>query len=153
CVCSLGAGLAVWQASASRPGETEPAKQEASKATAIEPHRRKVDRFGDQLPDGALARVGTVRFRSPSPKLQDRGDVVFLLDGKTIVSVHSSDSTVRFWDCATGKERCCINGPPGCFGVSASPDGNTLAVGGKTEVWTWDLGALPPRQRWRQQPP
>ncbi len=57
------------------------------------------DCFGDPLPDGVAARMGTVRFRHG-------GDVEFvgyLPDGKTILSF-GKDDTVRWWDAESGKE-------------------------------------------------
>jgi RNA polymerase sigma factor (sigma-70 family) len=62
-------------------------------------HREpRVDAFGDPLPEGALARLGTVRF--------NHGDGLnslhFSPDGHTIIS--EGAGTVRLWDAATGKE-------------------------------------------------
>src|SRR5439155_22596112 len=57
------------------------------------------DQSGDPLPDGALARVGTTRWR--------HGGVVILAsmlpDGQTVVTV-SADRTVRLWEFPSGKE-------------------------------------------------
>ena len=58
----------------------------------------KVDRQGDPLPDGAITRMGTTRWR--------HGDnIVFLAfpSDKTMLTV-ARDSTIRLWDRATGKE-------------------------------------------------
>src|SRR5215470_17318013 len=66
---------------------------------AGEPPR--ADRYGDPLPDGALARVGTVRFRQGGapPFLS------FTPDGKTLISADSAvDTTIRFWEAATGRQ-------------------------------------------------
>jgi RNA polymerase sigma factor (sigma-70 family) len=57
------------------------------------------DLFGDPLPAGAIARLGTVRWR--------HDDFVYLVamppNGKTVVSA-GYDRFVRVWDFATGKE-------------------------------------------------
>jgi RNA polymerase sigma factor (sigma-70 family) len=58
-----------------------------------------VDRHGDPLPPGAIARLGTVRFR--------HGDWVrsigFTPDGQRVVS-HGWGDGIRVWDAATGRE-------------------------------------------------
>ena len=59
----------------------------------------KVDAFGDPLPPGAIARLGTVRWRHAD----GASFVAFLPDGKTLLSA-GGDATVRIWDVATGKE-------------------------------------------------
>jgi RNA polymerase sigma factor (sigma-70 family) len=57
------------------------------------------DAFGDPLPPGAMARLGTVRWRHGAPV----HFVAMLPDGKTVVSA-ANDRFVRIWDFATGKE-------------------------------------------------
>ena len=57
------------------------------------------DVYGDALPDGAVKRIGTVRFRHG----QHIESVAYSPDGKWIAS-GADDNTVRIWDRATGKE-------------------------------------------------
>jgi WD40 repeat protein len=110
--------------------------------------RAKVDAYGDPLPDGAVARLGTVRWRHGDGTLF----VAFLPGGKALLTV-GRDETVRQWDVATGKELRRFRLPdenagrlpagqtpamvrsrfPGrfgvpFFGVALSADGKTLAV-------------------------
>ena len=59
-----------------------------------------VDRHGDPLPPGAMARLGTERFRHG----HDFVDAAFSADGKRVVSVGSWLSGVTVWDAATGKK-------------------------------------------------
>jgi WD40 repeat protein len=97
-------------------------------APAEEP---RVDHFGDALPPGAIARLGTVRWR--------HGDgasfVSFLPGGKEVLSV-GRDDFVRFWDAATGKEVRQFRigpenrggNPVAAAGAALSNDGKVLAV-------------------------
>jgi len=59
-----------------------------------------VDRWGDPLPPGAIARLGTVRFRTGGG--YGFSELGFLADNKTVVSVTGGPS-VEFWEAATGK--------------------------------------------------
>ena len=65
--------------------------------TPPEARPSRVDAFGDPLPEGAFARLGTVRFR--------QGNAIYSVaispDGKTIAS--ADRGAVHFWDAATGK--------------------------------------------------
>jgi WD40 repeat protein len=58
------------------------------------------DTFGDPLPPGALARLGTVRLRHAHLV----HFLEFLPDGESVVSA-ANDCFVRVWDVSTGKER------------------------------------------------
>jgi len=84
------------------------------------------DAAGDPLPPGAMARLGTVRFRHEG-SVQS---VVLSPDGKTLASA-SEDGTVRLWAVATGKQVRQLTGHKGgVLSVTYAPDGNTLASGG-----------------------
>lgn len=56
------------------------------------------DRFGDPLPSGALARMGTVRLRHGGPVAA----LVVSLDGRFLAS--AGGNLIHVWDGATGKE-------------------------------------------------
>ena len=58
-----------------------------------------LDCFGDPLPDGAIVRLGTVRFR-PSC---GRYEFAVTADGKTFAT--AEDTCIRVWDSKTGLER------------------------------------------------
>jgi WD40 repeat protein len=115
-----------------------------------EPTERKsptlrADRHGDPLPEGALARLGTVRFRHGEPILA----LALARDGKLLASGGASGS-IRLWDAVTGSEVRCLDGHQGPVSLLAfSPDGRTLvsqsrgAEGlqlGDGTVRFWDVG-------------
>src|SRR5688572_27865647 len=70
----------------------------AAPEPAEEKKPQAVDQYGDPLPPGARARLGSGRFRHGGPV----ASLVALPGGKTLVSL--SGSRVHVWDAATGKE-------------------------------------------------
>jgi RNA polymerase sigma factor (sigma-70 family) len=99
------------------------------------PPRKDAD--GIALPQGAVARLGSLRFNHGSHVLGFH----FTPDGKTIVS-HGSGS-LCLWDAATGKERARIATDRFGFGAAAQllPDGKTLLILSQQNdtLQTWDL--------------
>jgi WD40 repeat protein len=95
-----------------------------SKKTPQESKTLRTDRYGDPLPPGAIARLGTTRFRSDTTSLLLR----FSPDGKTLTSVDSD--ALRVWDVATGKElRRGPKHPVEVHCAALSADGKVLALG------------------------
>src|SRR3954454_20821417 len=81
------------------------------------------DLHGDPLPDGAIARIGTVRWR--------HSDVVafaaFLPDSKKVICA-SMDGVIRLWDFPSGKELRRIPAPSAFKALNAvalSADGQS----------------------------
>ena len=58
------------------------------------------DLYGDPLPPGAVARLGTMRLRHA-----DAVDLTYSKDGKRLVSFSEWDSSVRVWDAAAEFDR------------------------------------------------
>ena len=82
-----------------------------------------LDRHGDPLPPGAVARLGTERLGHPAVIQQ----LAFAPDGRTIVS---SSGSVRFWDASTGRmlrEMATDDLKDMIRSLALAPDGKTLA--------------------------
>src|SRR5438552_11298692 len=92
----------------------------------------RTDTHGDPLPPGALARMGTIRFRQGS----NVESVVYSPDGQVLAS---GGETVCLWHVATGKplHRLTFSQFHG-GGLAFSPDGRTLATAGEG-LCLWDV--------------
>src|SRR5687768_9793587 len=66
-------------------------------AASASGQERPVDLYGDRLPPGATARLGTVRFTHA----RDSTGVAFLPDNSTLVTA-SEERSIRCWDAQTG---------------------------------------------------
>jgi WD40 repeat protein len=100
----------------------------------------RLDRYGDSLPSGAAARLGTMRLRH-----QYVHSLVFSPDGKFLAS-GGWDAAVRLWDKHTGRQIACFrNLGDSVESVAFSADGTTLAAAGTAEgrgfVSIWDLSS------------
>jgi RNA polymerase sigma factor (sigma-70 family) len=97
-----------------------------------------LDRHGDPLPPGALARFGTKRFRHAALV----NDVTYSPDGRVIAS--ASGSTAYLWEATTGRALRQLKGRGKWVNaVAFSPDGKTLASAGSYDdicLWDWSLG-------------
>jgi WD40 repeat protein len=99
----------------------------------------RLDRYGDPLPAGAVARVGTVRLYQGAVAA-----LVYTPDGKTLAAFDEYGDTIRLWDTATGKETAHFPGPKdGIHGLGLSPDGRWLAAAGWGPATVWRLDARP----------
>jgi WD40 repeat protein len=87
------------------------------------------DQYGDPLPAGAVARVGTIRWRHDGRV----GFAAFLPGGKTVLTA-ADDYTLRVWDFPSGKELHRFgspaqeSGPHLLVAAALTPDGKTFAT-------------------------
>src|SRR5262249_48650852 len=101
----------------------EPPFRAAALPGADGPKGPAVDRHGDPLPPGAIARLGTLRFR------QGLFTPCFLPDGKTILT--ASRHSLPFWETETGRLRREIpTGSLYVYHIALSPDGTRVAATG-----------------------
>src|SRR5262249_21028476 len=117
-----GVAVASVLSPASGPGVVREAELEQPLVLA----QARTDLSGDPLPAGALAPLGTERFRLPGwQKI-----IAFAPDGKTIVSKAETNS-LRFWDATNGKLLGEIETDPGALmAVALTPDGKqAVSVG------------------------
>src|SRR5262245_22829595 len=69
-------------------------------AESLAEDRARRDVYGDPLPEGARARMGTARLRHQS----DVRAFAFTPDGKALIGAEHWTGSVVFWDLASGRE-------------------------------------------------
>jgi WD40 repeat protein len=131
-----GAGLLAHQIlGAKNPAEPPPSFGERAVAPSPESKAKAaVDRFGDPLPERAVARLGTIRFRMSGLVYA----CAWSPDGKTLAA-SSTEKTVTLFDAATGRPLRHLQGNPfSATSLAYAPDGRTLAAGyenGSIVIW------------------
>src|SRR5262249_27244551 len=96
----------------------------------------RTDVSGDPLPEGALLRLGNVRWRHEEPGLS----VSFSPDGRRIRSY--AGGTLFFWDSAGRVQRKVGGGRAVDRSMALSGDGKTLAaVGENGPIRLWDVAS------------
>jgi RNA polymerase sigma factor (sigma-70 family) len=137
-VLAAGVGVVALPPVADAPGS--PSRKAAEPAKAEEKRPPRTDRYGDPLPPGAIARIGTVRFRE--------SDAIFALayspDGKTLFTA-SRDDSLGVWETARGRERFRFQGQTRSEfdwhhnEVAVTPDGKTAAAWLAGGLYSWDV--------------
>jgi WD40 repeat protein len=88
------------------------------------------DRYGDPLPEGAVARLGSIRFRGGDRPVSA---MRFSPDGQTLLTV-SQNWLLRLWETKTGRLLHEVLPGSGCdsvpIGIAFSPDGQRIALTG-----------------------
>jgi WD40 repeat protein len=96
-----------------------------------------VDAHGDALPAGALARLGSSRWRHGS--LGHGPTIQFLPGGQRLLS-NSERATRMIWDVRSGKEVLSFTEQRGSYSrVAVSPDGKLLVTGSDNGVFLYNL--------------
>ncbi len=97
----------------------------------------RVDRHGDPLPAGAVARLGTLRLRRAD---QSSASLAFLPDGKTLVSARTA-KVAQFWDVKTGKPLTELRQDKRFNTFALSWTGKVLVTAGEDTIIAWDVPA------------
>ncbi len=147
-VTVAGAGTLAHQVLAGRqPATRAGGKAEDVAAEKPKPRETKqapTDRHGDPLPEGVLARLGTVRLRAIG------AEVRFSPDGKSILTIIGG-RRVKLWDADTGQLREQRELPIEDSRLTClSPDGGTLAIQGvnfDAPLDIWDVSSGKRRHR------
>jgi RNA polymerase sigma factor (sigma-70 family) len=125
-----GSGVMAHQALTAKQAQTP--SGEGKQSAQQQPNRPAVsdntppgkDLYGDPLPVGAIARLGTVRFHHAGWA----GGICFSPDGRTLYS--GGKDSVEAWDVSSGRRhwKAAFQGPPFVLGIDLSPDGKLVAV-------------------------
>jgi RNA polymerase sigma factor (sigma-70 family) len=141
-VSLLGAGLIACQTLKAWPERTPPSEPAAAERPAREEKKQtQTDRYGDPLPPGALARLGTTRFRGVA---SGQMSVVFTRDGKGVITA-GLESSARLWEVSTGKliRQFGDLSRQRVHTVALSPNGRILAGRGGADggLRLWDIAS------------
>jgi WD40 repeat protein len=142
-VVGSGAGLLAHHRRA-LPAAPTPQASPASSGKVETPPR--TDLYGDPLPPGAVARMGTIRLRGASER------VTFSPDGKQVIS--TDWLSIRTWETATGKplkrtplQTTEAQGIPRFDECLLTADGKTLVAAAKDTLYIWDAATGRERRR------
>lgn len=144
-LCVLAAGaIAQSRSSGSQPAPPDNDRANHSTIALADPAGDKVpgdrtDELGDPLPAGAVARLGSLRWRHDG----EAHTLSFAPDGKTLVVNSREEGLIYFFETATGKVihrlRPASRNDWGIDTLAFSPDGRFLATQGMSaDIRLWD---------------
>ncbi len=91
----------------------------------------RTDLYGDPLPVGAIARIGSIRLRHTETVQY----VAYSPNGELIAS--AGRDGIRLWETTSARPRGWW--PGRCDHLAFSPDGNEIACAGDSEIWILDV--------------
>ena len=122
-------------------GEHAAAREHANGESTKSPRTAKTirtDRYGDLLPDGAIARLGSLRFRHEGSVYS----LAFSPDDKILAGAQMMSGRIVLWDSRTGKKRREVRTEHQISSLAFSPDGKELAARSiHAEVGFWDTAS------------
>jgi WD40 repeat protein len=111
---------------------------ERPKGTAV-----RTDQYGDPLPPGAVARLGTARFSS----LERIDKLTFSPSGSLLASANETAGAIRLWESATGRPRGALTDLGTVVSVLFASDRELLVLS-PTACRAWPVGNDKPRTLW-----
>ncbi len=115
------------------PVHPPPVSRDAKRSADSVPRRAvAVDQYGDPVPEGALARFGTVRFRDLA---QPTSQLIYAEGGKVLISAGMQFFGICAWDADSGRPLYRLRAPRTVMTVAVSPDGKSLFT--NDDVWTF----------------
>ena len=125
-------------------------KAQVSAALVVPVSRSAPARPTDELlPDGALSRLGTMRFAAGATI----HEIAYSPDGPVLASI-DGDGELELWDAATGRRRHSILGGeqdgPRIEGMTFAPDGRTIAARSMSSTILYEMTSGRPIRRFEE---
>jgi RNA polymerase sigma factor (sigma-70 family) len=127
----VAGGISVTGAGDQTPVRQPPIPANPTDPPTLSPNR--VDRYGDPLPDGAIARLGSTRFRHAN-----LSSFVVMPDGRTVAT--AGGSSIRTWDMSNGLQvrSVRLSGEDPTGKVKLSSDGSLAVAPSSKGMTVWD---------------
>ena len=129
-VTTVAAGMATVVALGWALKAAESPKAESTRVAPADKAGAVTDHYGDPLPQGTVARLGSIRFRGGDRPVNA---MRFSPDGQTLLTV-SEDFLLRLWETKTGRLLHEVLPRSGSTlarpGIAFSPDGKQIALSG-----------------------